>query len=76
MNHYRCLRFYIPATHRFHLSDTWRLYPTHCQIPTTTEIDNTLSAAATILNHLGHAIPTTAATKLQHIRAISNSRQF
>ncbi len=34
-DHYRCLRFYIPATRRFCFSDTWRLYPMHSQIPMT-----------------------------------------
>ncbi len=34
-DHYHCLRFYTPATRRFRFSDTWHLYPTHCQIPIT-----------------------------------------
>jgi hypothetical protein len=33
INHYQCLRFYIPSTRHFCFSDTWRLYPAHCQIP-------------------------------------------
>jgi hypothetical protein len=28
-NHYRCLRFYIPATCRFQFSDMWQLFLTH-----------------------------------------------
>ena len=68
--HYRCLRFYIPATRRFRISDTWRLYPLHCQVPVISQHDLTLDAAATVLRRLGKTIPDTAAAKLQHIRAI------
>jgi hypothetical protein len=38
---YHCLHFYIPATQHFRFSDTWRLYPSHCQVPTTFEHDIT-----------------------------------
>jgi hypothetical protein len=31
-DHYQCLQFYIPATQQFQFLDTWRLYPTHCQL--------------------------------------------
>jgi hypothetical protein len=69
-NHYRCLQFYIPATQRFHFSDTWRLYPSHCQVPTTSEHDITLLAAANLLQQLGCAIPTMTTAKLKHLNAI------
>jgi hypothetical protein len=36
-DHYRCLRFYIPAMRRFHFSNTWHLYPAHCQVPVTSQ---------------------------------------
>jgi hypothetical protein len=69
-NHYRCLHFYIPATRHFCFSDTWRLYPSHCQVPITSEHDITLLAGANLLHHLGRAIPTTATAKLKHLNAI------
>jgi hypothetical protein len=48
-NHYRCLCFHSPATQCFRFSDTWRLYPSHCQVPTTSEHDITLNTAAALL---------------------------
>ncbi len=69
-DHYRCLRFYIPATQCFRFSDTWRLYPSHCQVPTTSEHDITLLAAADLLQQLKPAIPTTTTAKLKHLNAI------
>ncbi len=69
-NHYRCLHFYIPTTQRFRFSNTWRLYPSHCQVPTTSEHDSTLLAAADLLQHLGRAIPTMTTAKLKHLNAI------
>ncbi len=47
-NHYHCLRFYIPAMHRFHFSDTWQLFLTHCQVPAMSKHDKSLLAAAGI----------------------------
>jgi hypothetical protein len=35
-NHYRCLRFYIPATQHFRFSGTWRLYPSSLSHRSTT----------------------------------------
>jgi hypothetical protein len=69
-NHYRCLRFYIPSTGCFCFSDTWHLYPTHCQIPVTLQHDLSIAAAADILQSLGGTVPTTTTAKIKHIRAI------
>jgi hypothetical protein len=48
-DHYSCLQFYIPATQRLCFSDTWYLYPSHCQVPTILEHNITLLAAANLL---------------------------
>jgi hypothetical protein len=69
-DHYHCLHFYIPATRRFCFSDTSCLYPSHCQVPITSEHNNTLLAVAGLLQHLGRAIPTTTTAKLKHLKAI------
>jgi hypothetical protein len=71
-NHYHCLHFYfyIPATQRFCLSDTWCLYPSHCQVPTTLKHNMALLTAANLLQQLGCAIPTTTTAKLKHLNAI------
>jgi hypothetical protein len=69
-DHYHCLHFYIPATRRSRFSNTWHLYPRHCQVPTTLEHDSTLLAAADLLQHLGRAIPTMTTAKLKHLNAI------
>ena len=33
-NHYWCMRFFMPATRRYRIADTCRLYPSHCATPT------------------------------------------
>jgi hypothetical protein len=71
-NHYRCLQFYIPSTRRFRFSNTWHLYPTHCQIPVTSQHDLSIFAAADILKALGNTVPTTMMEKISHTRAIQN----
>jgi hypothetical protein len=64
IDHYCCLQFYIPATHCLCFSDTWRLYPSHCQVPILSEQDDkTLWAVGNILEKLGGTIPTTASAK-------------
>jgi hypothetical protein len=62
-NHYQCLRFYIPSTQCFRFSDTWCLYPTHCQIPVTSQHNLSIVAAADILKALGNTVPTTMTEK-------------
>ena len=47
--HYRCLKFWIPATRGFRISDTYRLYPKHCRMPTISEADETLLAAKDVM---------------------------
>ena len=42
---YRLLEFYIPATRRYRLSGTYRLYPQHYCMPTITEEDKTIEPA-------------------------------
>jgi hypothetical protein len=69
-DHYCCLRFYIPATQHFHFSDTWPLYPSHRQVPTTLEHNITLLAGANLQQQLGCAIPTMTTAKLKYLNAI------
>jgi hypothetical protein len=69
-NHYRCLQFYIPATRRFPFSNTWRLYPTHCQIPIALQHDLFILAAADLLTALGGTILKSATAKAKHVNAI------
>ncbi len=71
-NHYRCLRFYIPATRRFRFADTWRLYPTHSQVPVASQHDVSISMAAELIKALSAAMPTTTAEKIKHIKAIQD----
>jgi len=72
-NHYRCLRFDIPATQRFHFSDTWRLYPAqHSQVPVTAQHDLSILTAAELIKALGAAVPTTTTEKIKHIKAIQD----
>jgi hypothetical protein len=70
IDHYQCLCFYIPLTRRFRFSDTWRLYPTHYEIPILSKNDKTLLAAGDIFEQLGGTIPTTASAKMKHLAAI------
>jgi hypothetical protein len=71
-NHYRCLRFYIPATRSFRFSETWCMHPTHSQIPVTSQHDLSISTAAELIKALGAAVPTTTTEKVKHIKAIQD----
>ena len=72
IDHYCCLQFYIPATHCLCFSDTWRLYPSHCQVPVLSEQDDkTRWAVGNILEKLGGTIPTTASAKKKHLAVIA-----
>ncbi len=69
-NHYQCLQFYIPAMHHFRFSDTWRLYPAHCQVPVTSQHDLSIAVAADLLKVFGGTVPKSSANKIKHIQAI------
>ena len=56
-HHYRLLEFYIPATRGYRLSGTYRLYPQHCRMPTITEEDKTVEAAAELSDKMKQEIP-------------------
>jgi hypothetical protein len=58
--HYRCMHFFIPATRRFHIADTWRLYPSHCATPTFSPEDVTILAACDVLRALDGTVPATS----------------
>jgi hypothetical protein len=66
-DHYQCLRFYIPAMRRFRFSNTWRLYPAHCQIPVTLQHDLFIAAAADLLKVFGGTVPKLSADRIKHI---------
>ncbi len=70
IDHHRCLHFYIPATQQCCFSDTWRLYPTHCQLPVTLDQDKTILNATNLITQLGQTVPTTTSNKLKHLNAI------
>jgi hypothetical protein len=70
VDHYQCLRFYIPATGCFQFADTWRLYPTHCQILVASEHDLSIAAAEDLLASLGGTVLVSTNDKIKYIRAI------
>ena len=52
MDHYRALKFYIKSTRGIHISSNYRLMPTHSSVPTISEEDETVLAAANFLNYV------------------------
>jgi hypothetical protein len=70
VDHYRCLRFYIPTTQRFQFADTWCLYPTHCQIPVASQHDLSIAATEDLLASLGGTVLVSTNDKIKYIRAI------
>ena len=51
-HHYRLLEFYIPETRGYRRSGTYRLMPQHCRMPTISEADRTVEAAADLLKEM------------------------
>ncbi len=60
LKHYRCMHFFIPATRRYCIADTWRLYPSHCATPTISPEDVTVLAACDVLHALDGTVPATS----------------
>ena len=69
-HHYRLLEFYIPETRGYRRSDTYRLMPQHCRMPTISEADRTVEAAASLLKEMKKEIPKQARGKMQWLKII------
>ena len=50
MHHYRAQKFFIESTRGIWISSNAKLMPSHCKMPTIYEEDETVLAAAKILN--------------------------
>jgi hypothetical protein len=74
--HYRCLCFYMPATRRYCIANTWRLYPTHCTTPSILQADLTLIQATNVLQSLGATIPTSTTESITKNKAIQQLQEI
>ena len=68
--HYRCLRFWLPGTNGFRISDTYKLYPAHSRLPAISESDETLIAAQDMLQAYKKLTVKRTRDKLEHTRMI------
>ena len=68
--HYRLLEMFDPNTRSYRTVGTYKLYPSHCKVPTISEADRTIIAAAELLDTIRVQIPTQADTKRQHLHVI------
>jgi len=68
--HYRLPEMFDPNTRSYRTAGTYKLYPTHCKVPTISEADRTIIAAAELLDTIRAQIPTQAETKRQHLNVI------
>jgi hypothetical protein len=55
---------------RFRFSDTWHLYPAHCQVPVSSQHDLSIAAAADLLKVFGGTVPKSSANKIKHVQDI------
>jgi hypothetical protein len=70
LKHYCCLQFYMLGTRRYHVANTWRLYPTQCAAPSITHAERTLLEAMDILTTLGGTVPTSTRDSILRTQAI------
>ena len=68
--HYQAKRFYVPLTRSYRISDSYKEYPAHCNMPTISEEDETIVAADALLTSLQGTTPSNATTKLRHAKAL------
>ena len=74
MNHYRALKFYIKSTRGIRISSNFRLTPTHCRVPLISEEDETVLAAANVLNYVNSEFD--GDEKLKHKQIIQHLTQI
>ena len=69
-DHYRLLRFMNKLTGGCLTTDTYALYPEYCKLPTISEGDRTVMAAAELLELFKNIVPKNASEKVKHCNAI------
>jgi len=76
LKHYRCLHFYMPGTRRYHVADTWRLYPMHCTTPTISDTELPIIQATDTLTALGGTVPSSTSESIERAQAIQQLRNI
>ncbi len=74
--HYRCLCFYMPATRRYRIADTWWLNPTHCTMPSIFQANLMVLQATNILQSMGTTIPTYTSESITNNKAIQQLQEI
>ena len=70
--HYRNIKYWLPSTHKMHISISAKIYPEHCEVPTISEADKTLISASDLLSAMQAPVPSTAKAKLRHAKVLQN----
>ena len=68
--HYRLLELFDPKTRSYRSTGSYKLYPTHCKVPTISEADKTIIAANELMEVLKLNVPPQAKIKQKHINII------
>ena len=70
MKHYRCGRYFIPSTRAVRIASTTKHFPTHCSVPTISEADRTLLAAAELINIIDTSATLATKEKIKHAQIL------
>ena len=68
--HYRLMKFYDPISRNFRTTGTYKLYPTHCKVPTLSTNDRTIMAAHDIAHELQSKLKDSTTKTVRHARII------
>ncbi len=68
--HYRLLEFWCPETRAYLITGSYKLFPTHCTVPTISEGDRTIISAYDILDAMKAAKPDTARSRVEYARVL------
>ena len=58
MDHYRCIRTYVPSTFKVRITDTAQFFPHSIKMPATSDVDYLTQATDDILSILARPQPT------------------
>ena len=72
MLHYCNIKYWVPSTHKIHISISARIYPEHCKVTTISDADKNLIAASDLLPAMKAEVPNTAKAKLRRAKALQD----
>ena len=75
-HHYRLLEFFDPISRNYRITGSYKLYPTHCKVPTISTNDRTILAAQDLIQALQGSTNSATTNTIRHAKVIQQLKDI